>query len=80
MILLAAFCDTSLKPLVELDLLKGLIKEVLDSLTAWHSSELTPKYVEVLKAMAIQVGLYEQPKLWNDQHPCKPPISRLFQP
>jgi hypothetical protein len=69
MILLAAFCDTSLKTLVELDLLKDLVKQVLDSLMAWPSSELTQKYVKVLKAMAMKAGLYEQPKLRNDQHP-----------
>ncbi len=70
--LLAAFCDTSLKNLVELNLLKDLVKQVPDSLAAWPSSELTQKYVKVLKAMAIKAGLYEQPKLLNDQHSLQP--------
>ena len=67
MILLAAFCDASLKNLVEFDLLRDLVKQVLDSLMAWPSSELAQKYVKVLKAMAMKADLYEQPKLRNGQ-------------
>jgi hypothetical protein len=67
MILLAAFCDASLKHLIRFDLLGDLVEQALDSLIAWPSSELGQKYVKVLKAMAMKAGFYEQPQLRNGQ-------------
>jgi len=63
MILLAAYCDASLRHFIRPDMLVDLVEQTLDSLAVWSSSALEQRYMQVLKAMAAKSGFIEKPKL-----------------
>ncbi|CZS92370.1 uncharacterized protein RAG0_02784 [Rhynchosporium agropyri] len=59
MILLAAFSDVAVKHFIKHDLLKDLVSQTRESLSAWLLSALGQKYIRVLKDMALKTGLYQ---------------------